>query len=241
LKKFVIICCFIALVFKLHAQKAELLSNKMQKTDFYYQGQNLDSLLIEVHQIYQQDTILPDDAAFFLGYALYKNEYWEKSKEALLRYVSLTKELGKYFDSTEYFVNIIDTKLNLYDTAYCDICVTLGPLPEKITCNLCLGEGSSLSTCTLCRGNGNEVCPRCLGVGFERHVDSFQNNYIPCMLCNQTGVITCRQCNGTKTEKTMCKTCGGLGQMPKPRICTHRDLPGAIITPQKKNKSTIYR
>jgi hypothetical protein len=223
-------------------QKKDMIKEKMTLLDYSLQKQSSKDVLKLVHEIYQTDTILPDDAAFFLGYALYLKEQYRQSKTALLRYVSLTKESGKYFDSTKYFINKIDEALAQYDPNVCDICDILGPLPEIDTCPKCTGYGKTEQECRSCSGKGIEICPRCLGLGYEQFYDGFQTNYLTCKRCNRAGTIPCTQCNGTLKEIAICKTCSGVGSYPRPRICTHRDLEGAVITPRpKKVKSTFSR
>jgi hypothetical protein len=213
----------------------------MSKADSNYQSKNQRELLLNVHKIYSVDTILPDDAAFFLGYTLYHHQQYKKSKEAFLRYVDLTKEAGRYFDSTQFLVNQVDVLLVQYDTNSCDICGILGPLDIVDTCGTCIGVGHFTNQCSRCSGSGLEVCPRCLGVGYERYLDNFGTNFYPCQLCGRTGVVDCQKCRGTKVEKSLCQTCAGIGTIPRPRDCTHRNLVGAKITPVKKTKTVFYR
>jgi hypothetical protein len=229
-----------ALVF---GQKKDLIAEKLNLLDRSLHKHSSKEVLKLVHDVYQTDTILPDDAAFFLGYALYLKDQYRQSKTALLRYVSLTKEGGKYFDSTKYYINKIDEALALYDPNSCDICTILGPLPEIDTCSVCIGYGKTEQTCRECSGNGIEMCPRCLGLGYEQYSNNnLQTNYTTCRLCHGKGSITCTQCNGSLKEVAICKTCVGLGKYPRPRTCTHRDLEGATITPRpQKTKSTFSR
>lgn len=224
------------------SQKKDVINEKLTQLDLSLHKHSGKEVLKLVHEVYLTDTILPDDAAFFLGYALYLKDQYRQSKIALLRYISLTKEGGKYFDSTKYYINKIDEALVQYDPNVCDICDILGPLPEIDTCQKCDGYGKTEQECRACSGKGIEICPRCLGLGYEQHHDSFQTNYITCRLCNRAGTITCTQCKGSLKEIAMCKTCGGIGSYQRPRICTHRDLEGAVITPRsKKTKSTFSR
>ncbi len=238
----VLLFCILAINSVFIGQKKNFISDNMLSIETGYKESDAKKMLNHVHKIYQLDTILPDNAAFFLGYILYKSNKLRESKAALLRYVQLTKEIGIYFDSTQHIINKIDESLLQYDTNYCDICKTLGPLSEKEICKICDGNGKREQPCNACNATGIEICPRCLGVGYEHYQDSFQNNYYPCRVCNKSGTITCSNCNGTTKEVNVCKPCAGQGQVPKLRDCTHRNLKNAVITPQKQsNKSSFYR
>jgi hypothetical protein len=239
--KNLILIITLLLSISLFSQNKAKIEDILIKIKSNYNQKNDQKVLQNVYQLYSIDTILPDESAFFLGYALYKFNHLEKSKNAFLRYIDLTKEQGNYFDSTVYFINKIDEKQKEYDTSYCDVCKQLGPLDETITCTKCTGVGFHTQNCTRCNGTGQEVCPRCLGVGYERYQDAFQNNFVPCQLCNRSGIIYCQKCDGNKTIKDMCSKCGGEGNTSKDRVCTHRNLENAVITPTKKSNSNFYR
>ena len=51
----------------------------MNQLDLLIQENKNEGLLKLVQGIYQTDTILPDNAAFFLGYALFKKEQYKQS------------------------------------------------------------------------------------------------------------------------------------------------------------------
>lgn len=214
------------------------LSIKMEQAEQAYSQLDTLTLMKSLTEIYQQDTILPDDAAFLLGYALYLNNEYRAANRAFVRYVELTKETGRYFSAMVSAVNQCDLALSMYDYDNCRICNTLGPLDEIDTCYVCDGVGHRQSTCTRCDGSGDEVCPTCLGSGFRLVQGSFYNSYVICPTCNQAGRVTCGNCNGSTTEKTVCYRCAGEGLSPVPRICTHREKE---IKPNSQSKTSFYR
>lgn len=184
-----------------------------------------DSLLLKnVNMLYASDTILPDESAYYLGYTLLRFSEFKSSKRALLRYVDLTKESGVYLDSTINILNRIDTLLGQYAHDNCGICRILGPLEEVDTCNVCAGGGILVKDCHRCQGVGREVCPVCRGSGFQTQQTQFFVNYVTCRTCNGVGQVECSSCQGTKTEKSACESCSGIGLKNKARVCTHRDF-----------------
>jgi RecJ-like exonuclease len=223
-KGFFIIFTLLILSFNGIAQKKALLETSIKIIEQQYLQKDYSNLLKSVHAIYLIDTILPDDAAYYLGYVLFRFNEPKASKKSLLRYIELTKESGKHFDTTVYLINKIDEKLEIYTLSQCDICTTLGPLSTLDECTKCTGHGQFEQKCRTCAGNGSIVCPRCLGVGYENSHDNFQTNFYPCRVCQRAGTITCTNCKGTSKEVSLCKPCGGKGEVPTPRICTHKTL-----------------
>lgn len=214
------------------------LAHRMNQAQQAYTHLDTLGLMNSLSEIYRQDTILPDDAAFLLGYALYLNQEYRAAHRAFIRYVELTKESGQYFSAMVKAVNQCDLALAMYDYDNCQICKTLGPLDEIDTCYVCDGAGHLHATCTRCDGAGQEVCPTCLGSGFRLVQGSFYNSYMICPTCNQAGRITCENCKGSTTENSVCYRCSGLGVSPVPRTCTHREKE---IKPNSKSKTSFYR
>lgn len=207
------------------AQKKSLMTNEIiPNLETAFLEQDASDILIWVNKLYIQDTILPDDGAFFLACALHMHNKPVESKKAFLRYIDLTKENGKYYKSTVKFVHDIDKKLGISEED-CDICKVLGPLKELDTCSVCLGHGKEEGQCTRCQGIGSEVCPTCSGTGFERIPSGLQVNYLPCRTCHRLGTIKCQNCNGTKTQIQFCENCSGDGMAPKLRTCKHKTEP----------------
>lgn len=202
-------------------QKKEVINTISSQLEQALVDQRLNDMLILVENLYQQDTTLPNEGAFFLGYVLHAYGKPIESKKALLRYIDLTKETGKYYTNTVKIVHQIDKKLNK-EEATCDICKTLGPHKELDTCSVCLGHGKEVTTCHRCQGTGHEVCPSCAGTGYERISNGMQVNFQPCKICHRDGFITCVNCYGTKKETSFCENCSGEGLAPKPRVCNHK-------------------
>lgn len=209
----------------IQAQRSALIKNQIiPEIENALEQDNTSNLIKWVSKLYLQDTILPDESAYFLGTALFKSNKPNESKIAYLRYIDLTKEKGKYFLSTVDFVNKIDKELKQEDQQ-CDICKVLGPLTDIDTCNICKGYGKLKDDCSRCNGIGRESCPTCFGTGFERIPSGFQINFLPCTTCNRNGYIDCISCEGTKKEVQFCENCNGNGVSPKPRQCTHQKNP----------------
>ena len=132
--------------------------------------------------------------------------------------------------SIEFYGKGITFKLTR--TGNFEVCSTCDGTGEQ-TCYACDGAGgeSIIYGCYSCNGSGERECSYCWGDG-ERY-DYYQEEYVPCEYCDETGRWFCSSCGGTGSwgsDWDDCNSCWGTGTKG---YCYDCNGDGYNITPVK--------
>lgn len=210
---------FFALNKSIAASHSQIIYNNFNSVYAAFERNDYKASLDPLFKILSQDTILPDEATFFLGVALSKMEKHEAGQKALLKYIRLTKDSGDYFMETVNQLIETNTILGVLDKTDRMICDAIGPLENVFEeCPKCHGDKLSDEDCKQCRGSKYEVCPDCLGKGVVVKF-SYYDDHSLCKTCEGKGYVSCTRCEGTGHEFRYCSLCLGEGQIKKAREC----------------------
>lgn len=198
---------------------SEVINNNFNSVYAAFEKNDYKASLDPLFTIFSQDTILPDEATFYLGVALSKMEKYEAGQNALLKYIRLTKDSGDFFMETVSQLIETNTVLGVLDKTDRMICDAIGPLEGVFeVCPKCHGNKLSDQECKQCKGSKHEVCSDCLGKGVVVRF-SYYDDHSLCNKCEGKGYSECTRCEGTGQEFRYCSRCSGEGQIQKAREC----------------------
>lgn len=201
------------------ASHSEVINKNFQTIYAAFERNDYKASLDPLFNILSRDTIIPDEATFFLGVALSKMEKYEAGQQALLKYIRLTKDSGDYFMETVNQLIETNTILGVLEKTDRMICDAIGPLEGVFEeCPVCHGEKESDQDCKQCKGSKHEVCADCLGKGVVVKF-SYYDDHSLCKKCGGTGYTECTRCEGTGNELRYCSRCSGEGKVKKAREC----------------------
>lgn len=153
---------------------------------------------ITFKKIFSQNSVLPDELAFFYGKTLFHLNKLPQSRSALDKYTELKGKSGEYYSETTDLIRKID-------------CKETGLATVEEACHVCEGTGVALAPCKHCRGKGKEMCNVCQGSGVYRKQGPLGTLYQTCNKCAGKGMTNCKICNGKKEQKAHCNHCSATG------------------------------
>ncbi|HEY8402959.1 MAG TPA: hypothetical protein VIK89_16960 [Cytophagaceae bacterium] len=171
------------------------LVNQVEKELSEEQYQAAHSTLITIFNL---NTILPDEIAFYYGKTLFHLEKYSASNTALKKYLDLTGHKGTYYEEA-------------VELKYRAECFETGLANVEEACLVCDGSGKAKTSCRTCKGSGKIICISCRGTGVFQSTDNFGTKYDTCQKCTGKGLTTCATCNGKKEIKSQCHYCSATG------------------------------
>ena len=157
-------------------------------------------------RVFALKSAVPDEVAYYYGYALLHLSNFSQSKAALKKYIELQGRNGLLYDKTLEALEEADCKETGFKDAF-------------ILCDICFGDSTITIGCRTCKEKGYEVCPLCKGNGVVLSASSFGNTYRTCHRCAGEKIIKCTTCKSSLKETLMCYSCSGKGRKKIRKKC----------------------
>ena len=171
------------------ATKSEVLLKKTSNASVAYQAGDYSGLVEPVYSVFELDTILPNEIAFYYGALMFHYSHNNQAETSLLKYIKVSGKEGEYYEDALEILRLIHPykKPKEYlPKEFVEEEVKDSEIAEEVDVPMGVEDGVPCE-----EGSEFAICPLCYGEGVKVSVGSFGKIYRTCPKCHGKGVVKC--------------------------------------------------